>query len=89
MPEPERLRDSTQIVFRCEDLTEVRERLETEFAVTVVATDEAVCRIVGSPVAFSPDTGSRSRGRVAPTGDRWKTTGRSVFYRRPQTGGYG
>ncbi|GAB3318998.1 hypothetical protein EI982_07455 [Haloplanus rallus] len=50
MPDPERLRDSTQIVLPCEELSGLRETLESEFAVTVFATDDAVCRIVGSPV---------------------------------------
>ncbi|WP_338741973.1 hypothetical protein [Haloplanus salilacus] len=48
MPTPERLRDSTQIVVPCESLTGLRGDLETEFAVTVFATNGA-CRIIGSP----------------------------------------
>lgn len=50
MPSPERLRDSTQIVVPCESLTGLRDDLESDFAVTVFATDESTCRIIGSPV---------------------------------------
>lgn len=49
MPDPSRLRDSTQIVVPCDAIEEVREELEGEFAVTVVANDGS-CRIIGSPV---------------------------------------
>jgi len=49
MPSPERLRDSTQIVVPCESLTGLRDDLESEFAVTVVAREESTCRIIGSP----------------------------------------
>jgi hypothetical protein len=49
MPDPSRLRDSTEIVLPCEALDEVREGLEAEFTVTVFATGE-YCRIIGSPV---------------------------------------
>ncbi|MFB6304360.1 MAG: hypothetical protein ABEH47_04275 [Haloferacaceae archaeon] len=50
MPDPARLRDSTQIVVPCEVLAEVREELEAEFTVTVVPGCDGTCRIVGSPV---------------------------------------
>lgn len=50
MPDPSKLRDSTQIVLPCETLDEVREELEAEFAVTVHAGEAAACRIIGSPV---------------------------------------
>jgi hypothetical protein len=51
MPDPRILRDSTQIVLRCEDLEPHREDLEREFTVTVVEDDEdGGCRVVGSPV---------------------------------------
>ncbi|MFB6280771.1 MAG: hypothetical protein ABEH40_01990 [Haloferacaceae archaeon] len=49
MPDPSRLRDSTQIVVPCEAIEDVREEIEVEFAVTVVANGD-VCRIIGSPV---------------------------------------
>lgn len=51
MSTPERLRDSTQIVVPCEVLTGLRDDLETDFAVTVFATDGA-CRIIGSPAVI-------------------------------------
>lgn len=49
MPDPSRLRDSTQIVLPCEVIDELRPDLDTEFTVTVVGGEEA-CRIIGSPV---------------------------------------
>ncbi|MFB6079914.1 MAG: hypothetical protein ABEJ81_02760 [Haloferacaceae archaeon] len=50
MPDPSRLRDSTQIVVPCDALDDVRGELEAEFAVTVVAYHDVTCRIIGSPV---------------------------------------
>ncbi|GAB6861596.1 hypothetical protein ACFR97_05035 [Haloplanus litoreus] len=50
MPDPERLRDSTQIVLPREDLSGLREDLEADFAVTVFTMDDTTCRIIGSPV---------------------------------------
>jgi hypothetical protein len=50
MPDPERLRNSTEIVVPCVSLSGIRGDLESDFAVTVFRTDEATCRIVGSPV---------------------------------------
>jgi hypothetical protein len=52
MPDPERLRDSTQIVLPCEELSGLRGDLESDFAVTVFAADDTTCRIIGSPVAI-------------------------------------
>ena len=50
MPDPAKLRDSTQIVLPCAVLAEVREELEAEFAVTVYTDDGETCQIIGSPV---------------------------------------
>jgi hypothetical protein len=50
MPDPSRLRDSTQIVVPCDALEAVGPDLEAEFAVTVVRDPGATCRIIGSPV---------------------------------------
>ncbi|MFB6255425.1 MAG: hypothetical protein ABEH58_01650 [Haloplanus sp.] len=50
MSGPERLRDSTQIVVPCKSLEEIRDDIESEFAVSVFITGEGLCRIVGSPV---------------------------------------
>lgn len=49
MPDPSRLRESTQIVLPETTLQGLRIDLETEFAVTVVEDSESV-RIIGSPV---------------------------------------
>ena len=50
MPDPARLRDSTQIVLPCAALEDVRERLETEFTVTIYSEEGDTCRIIASPV---------------------------------------
>ncbi len=49
MPDPSRLRDSTQIVVPPAAISDIREDLESEFAVTVFEECETV-RIIGSPV---------------------------------------
>ncbi|MFC6614995.1 hypothetical protein ACFQAS_08550 [Halopenitus salinus] len=49
MPDPARLRDSTQIVVPCRVLDEIRDRLEAEYTVTVFEADGR-CRIIGSPI---------------------------------------
>jgi len=49
MPDPSRLRDSTQIVLPCEALAGHREELEANFAVTVFSREGSRCRIIGSP----------------------------------------
>ncbi|PSQ45532.1 hypothetical protein BRD17_01245 [Halobacteriales archaeon SW_7_68_16] len=49
MPDPSRLRDSTQIVLPCEALDGVRDDLSEEFVVTIL-NEGGQCRIVGSPV---------------------------------------
>ncbi|MFB6126433.1 MAG: hypothetical protein ABEJ79_03930 [Halolamina sp.] len=50
MPDPSRLRDSTQIVLPCEELEGHRESLDADFTVSVFRYEEGWCRIVGSPV---------------------------------------
>jgi len=52
MPDPAKLRDSTQIVLPCAVLAEVREELEAEFAVTVYTDEGELCQIIGSPVVI-------------------------------------
>ena len=49
MPDPDRLRDSTQIVRPSESLDGIRTELESKFTVTVIPEDTE-CRIVGSPI---------------------------------------
>jgi len=49
MPDPESLRDSTQIVLPADDLREHRADIEERFVVTIFDKDE-VSRIIGSPV---------------------------------------
>jgi hypothetical protein len=49
MPDPGRLRDSTEINLPCGVLEDVEATLEAEFTVTVVSRGQG-CRIIGSPV---------------------------------------
>ncbi|WP_277554241.1 VNG_1110C family protein [Halobaculum limi] len=49
MPDPSRLRDSTQIVLPCEELDGIRSSVESEFTVTIFSKED-YCRIIGSPV---------------------------------------
>lgn len=49
MPDPSRLRDSTQIVLPREEVAEIRDAIESEFVVSIVAEADQ-CRIIGSPV---------------------------------------
>ncbi|MFC4549224.1 MULTISPECIES: hypothetical protein [Halorussus] len=50
MPDPSKLRDSTQIVLPVDELEEVRDELEAEFTLTIFGMDEDHVRIIGSPV---------------------------------------
>ena len=50
MPDPSKLRDSTQIVLPVDELEEVRDELEAEFTLTIFGMDEDWVRIIGSPV---------------------------------------
>jgi hypothetical protein len=55
MPDPSRLRDSTQIVLPAAELEGLRADIEAEFTVTVVeeeAEDATWLRIIGSPVVI-------------------------------------
>ncbi|XVH33006.1 hypothetical protein ACNS7O_10460 [Haloferacaceae archaeon DSL9] len=66
MPDPSRLRDSTQIVLPCQSLEGVRERLEAEFMVTVFEPEGSIeCRIIGSPVEIKAASDFLSRHGVA------------------------
>lgn len=49
MPDPSTLRDSTEIILPCDSIDGLDTDLEREFAVSVFS-EEAGCRIVGSPV---------------------------------------
>jgi hypothetical protein len=51
MPDPSKLRDSTQIVLPTEALDGVRADVEAEFTVTILE-DDGVVRIIGSPVVI-------------------------------------
>lgn len=49
MPDPSRLRDSTQIVLPCSALDGMEEHIKSQFTVTVIEGSDH-CRIIGSPV---------------------------------------
>ncbi len=49
MPDPSRLRDSTQIVVPPTAIDGIRDDIESEFSVTVFD-DSDIVRIIGSPV---------------------------------------
>lgn len=60
MPDPSRLRDSTQIVLPQAALDGLTEDLESSFAVTVVE-ESGTVRIIGSPVEIKAVSGYLSR----------------------------
>lgn len=64
MPDPSRLRDSTQIVVPCDALEDIRDEVEAEFAVTVV-TDDGAYRLIGSPVEIKAVSQFLSRHGVS------------------------
>ncbi|MCH7659742.1 MAG: hypothetical protein IH933_03900 [Euryarchaeota archaeon] len=63
MPDPSRLRDSTQIVLPRAALDGVGEDLEAKFTVTVVEESENI-RIIGSPVEIKEVNSYLSRHGV-------------------------
>lgn len=64
MPDPSRLRESTQIVLSETTLQGLRIDLETEFAVTVFEDRESV-RIIGSPVEIKDVSSYLTRQGIA------------------------
>ncbi len=63
MPNPARLRDSTQIVLPSQSLDGRRKQLTTEFTVSIVESD-GECRIIGSPVEIKAVSAYLSRQGV-------------------------
>ncbi|MFB6112380.1 MAG: hypothetical protein ABEJ35_07590 [Halobacteriaceae archaeon] len=64
MGEPERFRDSTQIILQREALEKLAVDLEEEFTVTVTETDGRI-RIVGSPVVIKDVAGLLARKGIS------------------------
>ena len=64
MPDPTRLRDSTQIELPCQSLDGIRDDLEAEHTVTVVQPDGQQCRIIGSPIEIKAASNFLSRHGV-------------------------
>ncbi len=50
MPDPARLRDSTQIVLPRNALVGIRSELEQQFMISIIPLEQGYFRIVGSPV---------------------------------------
>jgi len=65
MPDPTRLRDSTQIEVPASSLEGLRAELEAEFVVTIVEDQSTQCRIIGSPVEIKAVSGFLSRRGVS------------------------
>ncbi|WP_418284582.1 hypothetical protein [Halorubrum sp. DTA46] len=64
MPDPSRLRDSTQIVLPCHVLDSLHDRIHDRFTVTVVESD-GYYRIIGSPVEIKAASDYLARNGVA------------------------
>lgn len=65
IPDPSRLRDSTQIVLPCAELDGLRDPLTDEHTVTVVAWENGFCKIIGSPVEIKQVSGFLARHGVS------------------------
>lgn len=65
MPNPSRLRDSTQIELPSQRLDGLREQLKAEYTVTIRHPDPSRCRIIGSPVEIKAVSGFLSRSGVS------------------------
>ncbi|WP_331233247.1 VNG_1110C family protein [Natronorarus salvus] len=65
MPDPARLRDSTQIVLPRSALSGLGEQLEAEFPVTLFSEGGRRVRIIGSPVVIKDVTEFLVRNGVA------------------------
>ena len=65
MPDPSRLRDSTQIVLPEESLSGLKAQLDDEFMVTIFSEGEGYCRIIGSPVEIKQASNFLARHGVS------------------------
>jgi len=65
MPNPSRLRDSTQIELPAHSIEGLREQLEAEYTVTIHQSDATQCRIVGSPVEIKAVSSFLSRHGIS------------------------
>jgi hypothetical protein len=61
MPDPAIFRDCTEIRLPCEALDGTREEIEAQFTVTIFQTEDAACRIIGSPVEIKKVSAFLSR----------------------------
>lgn len=65
MPNPSRLRDSTQIVLRQDALCGLETQLDDEFTVTIFDENDDYCRIIGSPIEIKQASDFLARHGVA------------------------
>lgn len=65
MPDPSRLRDSTQIVLSSGVLDGLRAEIDARFTVTFVPLDDHRVRIIGSPVEIKETSDFLSRHGVS------------------------
>jgi len=65
MPDPARLRDSTQIELPSHSLDGLREQVEADYTVTIIQPDPSQCRIVGSPVEIKAVSSFLSRHGIS------------------------
>ena len=65
MPNPSRLRDSTQIELPSQSLEGLREQLERQYTVTILQSDATQCRIIGSPVEIKAVSSFLSRHGIS------------------------
>lgn len=65
MPDPTRLRDSTQIVLPHRALDGIRDDLESEFVLTLHPEENELVRIIGSPVEIKGASNFLSRHGVS------------------------
>ena len=65
MPDPSRLRDSTQIVLPQESIRGLETQLDDEFTLTIFPTSENSYRIIGSPVEIKQASEFLARNGVS------------------------
>ena len=61
MPDPSRLRDSTEIVLPTDVLDDLRTEIDARFTVTFVPQEDDRVRIIGSPVEIKETSDFLSR----------------------------
>ena len=65
MPDPSRLRDSTQIVLPQESIRGLETQLDDEFTLTIFPASENYYRIIGSPIEIKQASKFLARNGVS------------------------